>query len=84
METFLIENDFPEKETSDKKPQKRRKIVDFILPLLWFYHNTKQKITKSFYKFLVDTILLYDCEIIYGNLEMLLVHNNEEEFIDNL
>lgn len=84
LQEFLFREEIKKQEKPEKFPQKRKKIFDFTMPLLWFYHNTKDKITKPFYKFLFDNIMLYDNDVLFGNLEMFLVCNAEDEFIENL
>jgi hypothetical protein len=45
LEEYLMTKELNKVEKQEKFSLKRKKIVDFILPLLWFFHNTKQKIT---------------------------------------
>jgi len=55
-----------------------------MLSFIWLQYNTKQKLAEDVQKYIFDYTLIFDCEILLGNLEMFLVSNYEDEFIENI
>ena len=64
--------------------EKKNKIIVFLLALLTFIKDSKQLITKKHLLFFQTYLHTNDCYCLYGALELFIVMNDLDEFIDNL